>query len=96
MGRPKGSLNRKTSPPDPVSAVEAPSFSYKRFDDADCSMPYDLVIGIRRIRTTQFKGLWEVTRLSVNSSAPIIEVLTDANTKPLAISVIAKALSRCL
>ena len=56
---------------------------------------FDLVLGIRRIRSGNFTGLWELCELSNVGEFSVKRTLTDANIKPILIAQIGKVLSRC-
>lgn len=57
---------------------------------------FDLVLGVRRIRSGAFTGLWELSELSVeNNIVRPIKILTDANVKPILIAQIGRALAKC-
>lgn len=43
---------------------------------------YDLVLGLRKLRTGPFAGLWELTKLAVDPEhTEVLKVLSDANLK---------------
>lgn len=51
---------------------------------------YLLILGLRRIKDGDFKGLWELTQLDANGS--VVKVITDANTKSSVINLAARAI----
>ncbi len=93
MGRPKGSRNRKTS-------LDAPTITLQELEDDPIQVidarPFDLVLGIRHIRSGNFSGLWELTQLAVDPVQSVtIKVLTDANVKPIVMAQIGRVLAQC-
>lgn len=78
MGRPLGSKNKPEILPD-----------RKQFDQA---IHYDEILGIRMLRTGQFRGLWELVRL--DDRGKVRQVLTDANSKGSMINLMNRAVMR--
>lgn len=55
---------------------------------------FNLILGVRRIKTGSFKGLWELTELSGDCS--VKRVITDANVKASVINLAARAIGDTL
>lgn len=55
---------------------------------------YALILGVRRIKTGSFAGLWELTELDDKHS--VKRVLTDANTRSIVINLAAREIGKCL
>jgi hypothetical protein len=55
---------------------------------------YSLILGIRRIKTGSFAGLWELTELDANHS--VKRVIIDADTRGLVVSLAARAIGNAV
>lgn len=53
---------------------------------------YDEVFGVRVLREGQFRGLWELTRLTDNGE--IKQVLTDANSRGMILTMMNRAVMK--
>jgi hypothetical protein len=53
---------------------------------------YDMLIGIRRHRGGSFAGLYEVVEL--DSKMDVLRVITDANSKSMALGLMANAAAK--
>lgn len=53
---------------------------------------YDAVFGIRNLRSGRFKGLWELVQL--NDDGSVKQVLTDANSRGMIITMMNKQILR--
>lgn len=55
---------------------------------------YNLILGLRRIKEGNFKGLWELTQLDAQGS--VLRVITDANAKATVINLAAREIGKTL
>ncbi len=56
---------------------------------------FDLVLGVRRIRSGNFSGLWELCELSSDPHYGIRRVMTDANVKQILLAQIGRRFNEC-
>jgi hypothetical protein len=54
---------------------------------------YSLIIGIRRLKSGAFSGLFEVVELSHRGE--VVRVITDANSRSMAAGLAAGAIAKC-
>lgn len=57
---------------------------------------FDLVLGIRRIRSGPFSGLWELTELTVPPESKIKKLIVDATTKEFVVRKAWEAVRRTI
>lgn len=55
---------------------------------------YVLILGVRRLKTGSFAGLWELTELNADGS--VKRVLTDANTRSIVINLAGREIGKAL
>lgn len=55
---------------------------------------FDIVLGVRRLRTGSFSGLWELTELDVAPGSTVKRVLIDASTKAFVVRKAWEAIRR--
>lgn len=58
------------------------------------TVDYALILGIRRLKTGSFAGLWELTVLDANHD--VKRVVTDANTRSIVMNLAGREIGKAL